>query len=335
MPKHTNQPDYTIQDLQSIGIHYDYGAKIITDQNRMAMDSELVTAPNAGIPSVFTTFVDPKVIDVIVAPMKMAGIFGETKKGDWTSSQTMFQVVESTGETSTYGDFSESGVAGANVNYPTRQPYHFQTNIRVGEREMAIAGAGRLDLAARKQIAAQLTLNKFQNKSYILGVEGLDCRGMLNDKDLPATITVASWDAMDGGEVYESIRGTLYNQLNKQSGGILEFDSQMTLIISNNLAPNLTKTNQYNVNVLDQLKKNFPNLTIETVPEYSTNAGEMVQLILKDYEGQETVDLSFTEKMRTFPLVQKGSYWEQKRMAGTSGAIIYRPFLIVTALVMV
>lgn len=328
-------PNYTAQDLQSLGIHYQHGAQILTDKNRMAMDSELVTAPNSGIPLVFTTYIDPKVIEVILAPMKMAGIFGEVKKGDWTSTQLQFMAVESTGETSSYGDFSENGTSGANANYPTRQPYLYQTNIRLGEREMAIAGAGRLDLAARKQISAQLTLNKFQNKSYIFGVEGLDCRGMLNDSDLPAAITIPSWEAMDGGEVYESIRGTLYNQLNKQSGGILEFDSNMVLIISNNLAPNLTKTNQYNVNVLDQLKKNFPNLTIETVPEYSTEAGEMVQLILKEYEGQQTVDLAFTEKMRTFPLVMKGSYHEQKRSQGTSGAIIYRPVLIVTALVTV
>lgn len=324
--------NYTIQDLQALGIHYEHGAKLLTDQNRMAMDSELVTAPNAGVPLVFTTYVDPKVVEVIVSPMKMATIFGEVKKGDWTSSQTKFMVVESTGEVSSYGDFSENGVSGVNVNYPERQPYHFQTNIRAGEREMAIAGAGRLDLAARKQIAAQLTINKFQNKSYIFGVEGLNCRGMLNDEDLPATITLETWDEMDGGAVYEEVR-KLYAQLNKQSGGILEADSSMKLIISNNLAPNLAKTNQYNVNVIDQLKKNFPNMAIETVPEYSAEAGEMVQLILSEYEGQQTVDLSFTEKMRTFPLVMMGSYWEQKRMAGTSGAVIYRPFLVVTALV--
>lgn len=44
---------------------------------------------------------------------------------------------------------------------------------------------------------------------------------------------------------------------------------------------NLTKTNQYNVNVTDQLKKNFPNLRIETAVEYSTDAGELVQLIVE------------------------------------------------------
>jgi hypothetical protein len=35
------------------------------------------------------------------------------------------------------------------------------------------------------------------------------------------------------------------------------------------------------VNVTDQLKKNFPNLRIETAVEYSTDAGELVQLIVE------------------------------------------------------
>lgn len=327
-------PNYNIQDLEALGVHYGAGAKIVTDSNRIAMDSELVTAPNAGIPLVFTTYVDPKVIEVALSPMKMASIFGEVKKGSWTDSSVQFMVVESTGGTSSYGDFSENGVSGTNVNYPERQPYHYQTNIRLGEREMAIAGAGRLDLASRKQIAAQLTLNKFQNKSYIFGVEGLKNYGTLTDPDLPAAITLNSWEALDGLAVYDEIR-KLYNQLNKQSNGILDFDSPMTLLISNNLAPNLAKTNQYNVNVRDQLRANFPNLKIETIPEYSAAAGEYVQLILNEHEGQETLDLSFTEKMRTFAVVNKGSSWEQKRMQGTNGAIIYRPFLIVTALVKV
>ena len=327
-------PNYTVQDLAQLGIHYEAGAKLLTDQNRVAMDSELVTAPNAGIPLVFTTYIDPKVIDVIVSPMKMAKIFGEVKKGSWTDTSVQFMVVESTGDVSSYGDFSENGVAGTNVNYPDRQPYHYQTNIRLGEREMASAGAGRLDLAAQKQIAAQLTLNKFQNKSYIFGIEGLRNYGMLNDPNLLPTTTLEDWNEMDGGQVYEEIR-KLYAQLNKQSNGILETDAPMRLLISNNLAPNLNKTNMYNVNVIDQLAKNYPNLKIENIPEYSTEAGEMVQLILEEYEGQQTLDLSFTEKMRTFPLVVKGSYWEQKRMQGTNGAIIYRPFLIVNALVKV
>ncbi|QHJ85772.1 MAG: hypothetical protein [Caudoviricetes sp.] len=298
----------------------------------MAMDSDLVTAPNAGILSLFTTYVDPKLIEVLVTPMRMPEIFGEVKKGDWTTQSAHFPVIESTGETSTYGDFNNNGQAGVNVNWPERQPYHYQVFIQVGEREMAMAGAAKLDWSARKQVAAALTLNKFQNKSYIYGIDGLKNYGVLNDPDTLPSITSTPWSAMDGEGVYNEIQGKLYNQLISQTAGLVESDSPMVLLLSPTNEVNLHKTNQYNVNVYDQLKKNFPNLEIRSVPEFSTTAGEVVKLICKEYEGQETLDLSFTEKMRVHAMIPEPSGWKQKRSQGTFGCVIYRPNLIATML---
>lgn len=302
-------------------------------RNQIAMDaSPLITSPNGGVPALFTTYVDPRVIEVLVEPMKMAQAFGEVKKGDWTSSAVQFPVVESVGEVSTYGDFNENAMSDANVNYPSRQPYHYQTLIRVGERELAIAGAARLDWSSRKQISAALTLNKFQNKSYIFGIAGLENYGMLNDPSLLPAIADTPWAAEDGQGVYDSIQ-KLFTQLVKQTGGLVDRSTSMTLIVSPAMDAQLTKTNQYNVNVSDQLSKNFPNLKIVTVPEYATAAGEQVQLIVDDYEGQPTVELAFTEKMRVHPLIQAKSGFEQKRSQGTLGAVIYRPLFIASMLV--
>lgn len=302
-------------------------------RSQIAMDaSPLITTPNAGIPALFTTYVDPKVIEILVEPMKMATAFGETKKGDWTSSAVQFPVVESVGEVSSYGDFNENAMSDANVNYPTRQPYHYQTIIRVGERELAIAGQARIDWASHKQIAAALTLNKFQNKSYIYGISGLQNYGLLNDPSLLPSITDAPWANKDGQGVYDSIQ-KLFSQLVKQSGGLIDRSATMTLLLSPEMETCFTKTNQYNVNVSDQIAKNLPNLSIVTVPEYSTAAGEVVQLIVNDYEGQSTVELAFTEKMRVHPLIQEKSSFEQKRSQGTLGAIVYRPLFIASMLV--
>ena len=303
-------------------------------RNQIAMDSAspLITAPNGAVPALFTTYVDPKVIEVLVEPMKMAQAFTEVKKGDWTTNSVMFPVVESVGETSSYGDFNENGMSDVNANWPSRQPYHYQNIIRVGEREMALAGTAGLDLASRKQISSVLTLNKFQNKSYIYGIAGLQNYGMLNDPQLLPSITDSAWTAKDGQGVYDSVQ-KLFVQLVKQTGGLVDRDASMTLIMSPGMDSETTKTNQYNVNVNDQLKKNFPNLRIVTVPEYKTDAGEMVQLVVDSYEGQNTVELSFTEKMRAHALIQHKSGFEQKRSQGTNGAIIYRPLFIASMLV--
>ena len=78
--------------------------------------------------------------------MKAAEIFGEVKKGDWTTETAMFMLVEPTGEVSSYGDYNNNGVSGANVNFPQRQSYHYQVFTRWGEREVARAGEPRLTM---------------------------------------------------------------------------------------------------------------------------------------------------------------------------------------------
>jgi hypothetical protein len=101
----------------------------------MAQDAQpaLITTSNSGIPAFLSTYIDPKLIEILVAPMKAAEIVGEEiKKGDWTTETAMFPVVESTGETSSYGDYSNNGVAGANTNFPQRQSYHYQVDDAVG-----------------------------------------------------------------------------------------------------------------------------------------------------------------------------------------------------------
>jgi len=294
----------------------------------VANDADLITAPNAGILAMFTTYVDPRVIEIAVEPMKAAQIFGETKKGTWVDDNLQFPIAESTGEVSSYDDFGTNGMSGANVNWENRQPYHYQTIVEVGEREVERAGAAKLDWVARKQIAAALVLNKFQNKSYFNGVSGLANYGLLNDPSLSASQPGADWDLLTADQVFASVQGALYGRLIGQTKGLVDRDARMVLLLSPANEVNLLKTNQYNVNVVDQLKKNFPNMRIETAPEMSTAAGELVYLIVEEYEGVRTIEPTFTEKMRVHPMVLGLSSWQQKRSQGTVGAIIYRPLMV-------
>jgi len=295
----------------------------------------LVTASNSGIPAFLSTFVDPKLIEVLVSPMKAAEVVGgEVKKGDWTTETAMFPMVESTGETSSYGDYSENGVAGVNSNFPQRQSYHYQVMTQWGERELERAGLARIDWANRTNIASVLTLNKFQNKTYFFGVAGLQNYGLLNDPNLSAAIVPTtkalggtSWAGATAQEINADVQ-KLYKQLQTQAGGLVQLDSKMTLAMSPVSEVYLTKTTDFNVNVSDILKKNFPNLTVKTAPEYSTASGELVQLILDEAEGQRTADTAFTEKLRAHPIVVQSSSFKQKKSQGTWGTIIFRPAFI-------
>ncbi len=303
----------------------------------LAADAQptLVSTSNAGIPAYLANYLDPKMIAVLVTPMKAAKILGESKKGDWTTLTAQFPIVENVGEVSSYGDYSNNGNAAINVNWEPRQSYHFQTVTNWGERELDIAGEARIDYAARLNISSALTINKAANKIYFFGVAGLQNYGLLNDPSLPAPISPAAtgtgssvlWSTKTADLIYSDILA-LFTQLMTQANGTIDQEQKMVLAMSPTLTTNLNKTNQYNVNVTDQLKKNFPNLRVETAVEYDTTGGQLMQLIAEEVEGQETATAAFTEKMRAHPVKVELSSFKQKKSAGSWGAIIFRPFLI-------
>ena len=307
-------------------------------QDGFACDAQpsLITTSNSGIPAFLSTFIDPKLIEVLVSPMKAAEIVGdEVKKGDWVTKTAMFPVVESTGQVASYGDYSESGVSGANSNFPQRQSYHYQVMTQWGEQELATAGLARIDWANRQNIASVLTLNKFQNKTYFFGVAGLENYGLLNDPGLSAAVTPTTktaggtgWTNATANEVLNDV-AKLFQQLQTQARGLVDRETPMTLAMSPlSDANGLTKVSDFNVSVADRLKKLYPNLMVKTAPEYTTASGELLQLMVEELEGQRTASTAFTEKLRAHPIVVQSSSFKQKKSQGTWGTIIYRPFLI-------
>jgi hypothetical protein len=329
----------TLSGIHFMGVNADFQNPQAAMSMLLAQDAQpaLITTSNTGIPAFLSTFIDPAFIKVLVAPMKAVDIIGEEiKKGDWTTDTAMFPVVESTGEVSSYGDYNNNGVAGANFNFPQRQSYHYQVMTAWGEKELAKAGLARIDYANQVNIASVLTLNKYQNKTYFFGVAGLQNYGLLNDPNLfapiPPTVETGgliTWAQKDALGVLGDIQA-LFTQLQTQADGLVELDTKMTLAMSpTSEATGLTKTNNFNVNVADLIRKNYPNMTVKTAPEYATASGQLVQLIADEIEGQRTVSAAFTEKLRAHPIVIESSSFKQKKSQGTFGAIVYRPLFIV------
>lgn len=316
----------------------------------LAMDAQpsLSTDPNSAVPAMLTTMIDPTVFEVLFAPNRLSVIFGEVRKGTWLDETAMFPVVEHTGEVSSYGDHAENGRAGANTNWPQRQAYLFQTVKEYGERELERAGLARINWISEIDRAAATVLNKFSNLTYAFGVSGLQNYGLLNDPNLSAALTPATKQAggtawISGGqikatanEVYADIEA-LFFQLVEQTAGLVQQDSKMVLAMSPGSAVALTATNTFNVNVTDLLKKNFPNIRVETAVQYGAlsasnpqgvAAGNLVQLIADEIEGQDTGYCAFNEKMRAHPIIRAMSSFRQKVTAGSWGAVIRMPMAI-------
>lgn len=328
-----------VQQLrQRKGIAFDASLgdlKFITPS--MAMDatqSELVTVSNAGIPWFLANWIDPKVISILVSPMMAAVIAGEAMKGDWVSETVMFLTAESVGETSAYGDYSNSGSSNVNLNFPQRQNFLFQSFMQYGQREMERAGLAKVDWATQQQQSNALVLMKALNSMYFFGVANLENYGLLNDPNLYPSLTAQySWlssSSATANTIYQDVV-RMFTQLQGQSGGTVRLDSPMVFACSPQQAVALKYITQYNTNSVEVLlKQNFPNLRIETAVEYSTNAGQLMQLFCEELDGQRTMEASFSVKLMAHNMVVDSSSWRQKRTSGGYGTVIYRPNLVVS-----
>lgn len=317
---------------------------------QLAMDTlpTLTTDPNSAIPALLTTSIDPEVTRILFTPNKAAEIFGEKRAGTWLDQTRLFPVVEHTGEVTSYGDYATSGRVGANADWPNRQAYLFQTIKEYGELELERAGLAKLNWVSELDQATATLLSKFLNYTYFFGVTGLQNYGLLNDPNLTASLSPATkgyggtkW--ISGGvvqatanEVFTDIQSIFY-QLMQQTNGLVAADTPMVLAMSPQSEVALTATNSFNVNVHDLLKKNLPNLTIENAIQYGASttsntqglaAGNLVQLIAKNLEGQDTGYCAFNEKMRNHPIIRDVSSFKQKVTAGTWGTIIRMPVAI-------
>ena len=287
-----------------------------------AMDAQphLLTDPNSAVMAMLTTYIDPVAYKVLFSPNRAAQIYGEVRKGDWLMDTAAFPIVEHTGEVSSYGDYAENGSAGVNSNFPQRQNYIFQTIKQYGDREAARAGLAKLNWVSEVDQAAVTVMDKFSNYSYFFGIRGLQSYGALNDPNLSAPLSPApkvaggtAWVqsgviVATANEIYLDIE-TAYIQLVAQSGGLINRESKMTLALSPQSEAALTATNSFAVNVSDLLKKNFPNLRVISATQFGVisasnpqgiAAGNLMQLIAGDIEGQETGFCAYSDKLRLY-----------------------------------
>jgi hypothetical protein len=344
--------------MEAIGIHLaDGGARAYIPDGwkrradlamDAAMDAQpaLVTDPNSAVMAMLTTYIDPTPYKVLFSPNKSAMIYGEVRKGDWLMDTAAFPIVEHTGEVSSYGDYAENGSTGANVNFPQRQNYVYQTIKQYGDREAARQGLSRLNWVSEIDTASVTVMNKFANYMNFFGVKGLQNYGGLNDPNLAAPLSPApkvaggtAWIqngviVATANEIYLDIE-SVFVALVGQCAGLIDRESKMTLAMSPQSEAALTATNSFGVNVSDLLKKNFPNMKVITATQYGVisasnpqgiAAGNLMQLIVGDIEGQETGFSAFSDKLRSQPIVRMLSAFKQKVLAGGWGTVFRQTF---------
>jgi len=324
--------------VEQLGFHFP-GARAWMEKGReaeMARDAALITTGNTTVPAELTAYIDPQVVEILTAPRRAREIFPEMKKGDWTTSYAKWRVDELTGSTQPYSDYADGTTSGVNSNWPTRQQYLFQTSITYGDLETAASGVARMNLASAKQRAAATVLDIDGNKFALLGVNGKEVYGILNDPNLPAAITAAAvgtgnstkWEDKSTVQIYNDILA-LFSELVSQSAGLIDQNTTLRLCLSPGMSVKLGAATGFNVSVLDMVKKYFADITIVTVPELaSLAAGETVLLVAPEVNGTPSGYIGYSEKMMAGRIVPELSAFKQKFVSSTYGGVILQPFAI-------
>ena len=301
---------------------------------RIAEDAALVTTPNTTVPAELLAYIDPMVIEIMTAPRRAREIFGEEKKGDWTTPYAKWRADEMTGRTEPYSDYANGTTSGVNSEWQTRPQYIFQTSITYGDLEVAMSSAAKVNLAASKQRAAANVIDIDQNRFYLLGVAGKEIYGILNDPNLPDAITAGATGTGSSTKPADKTTTQIYNdilalfaELSSQSSGLIDRDTPLKLCLSPEMAVRLGAATDFNVSVLDMLTRYFSNISIVTVPElHSMTAGETVFLIAPEVNGQKSGLLAFGEKIRALRVIPDMSSFRQKYVGTTYGGIVLMPF---------
>ena len=304
------------------------------DKLRIAMDAAipLISSANTAIPELFTTFVDPAVVEILTAPQSSTEVFKETKLAEWKDNKSTFPVVEHVGHSEAYSDFGKGTLSDANLEYPQRDVYRFQTLIQCGDLEQEMSAAAKINLLSQKQQAATKVLSLDRNEMNLRGVAGKAIYGLLNDPNLPAALSPATvdgqtaWTKKGGIGVYNDIV-TMFNQISKATAGYVKFDTPMVLCIPPAINGALLQVTTLGVApVMDLVKSYFKNLRVVVIPQLEDEEGVATALLIaEEVAGQRVAQFGYADLLRTSRVIQDYTSISQKWMSSTTGAMIYRP----------
>ncbi|MDC9591520.1 DUF2184 domain-containing protein [Xenorhabdus sp. XENO-10] len=327
----------SFEQAKQYGFVFNGAREWITRDNmpRLIQDAALITSPNSSVPAELLAYVDPTVIDILTAPRNARELYGEEKRGDWTTPYFKWRINEVAGNTAAYSDFGHSGKSVTNNEWHTREQYRYQTVIQYGDLETDMASGAKINLAADKQRSAATTIDIDSNKFYLLGVAGREIYGALNDPNLNPAIAAApsgekgstKWADKNTQQRYRDILN-LFARLVNQTQGLISESDELILAISPTLRVQLGDATDFNVSVMKMLTTYFSNLKLVSLPQLGGPSGETIQLIAPKVAGMETGLLGFGEKMRAGRIVPELSSFSQKFTATTYGAVIRIPAAI-------
>lgn len=330
-----------LPDLARLGIGLDEKA-VAKMAAGIGMDNQeaLVTTASITTPVQFLQNWLPGFVHVITAARKIDELVGISTIGSWEDEEVVQGVLELTGQSVPYGDYTNVPFSSWNANYERRTVVRFEEGMRVGSLEEARAARMRINSAASKRDAAALSLEIQRNNVGFYGFNGGDNRtyGFLNDPALPAyaNATTGGWATATFLEITGDLREA-FQSLRTQSQDTIDPQvTPITLAIATDAVDYLSTTSDFGITVWDWLKQSYPKVRVVSAPQLNkAEGGENVF-----YAYAETVDDGSSDDNRTFVQVVPAKFqllgvsrltkhYEEDYINATAGIMTKRPYAVV------
>lgn len=331
------------RDLSRIGIGMDERS-VAKMMDQFAMDTALTpttTTGSIGTPVQFLQNWLPGFVNIMTAARNIDALIGIQTSGEWSDAQVVQGVMELTGTSVPYGDYTNVPLASWNVNFETREVVRFEEGLRVGALEEARAARMRVDSGSSKRASAGLALEIQRNKIGFYGYNDGDGRtyGFLNEPGLGAYISNPGpeWATATFAQIQGDIRAA-FIALRTASGDTIDpKKTPITLAIASDCVDYLSVTTDMGISVQDWLNKAYPNTRIESAPELNdANGGANVfYAYAESVQGDGSSDGGrvwaqvVPSKFQVVGVAKEAKAYVEDYVNATAGVMLKRPYAVV------
>lgn len=319
-------------------------------RNMIAMDSitQPVTTPSVGTPVQFLQEFLAGLVYILTTARKADTLAPVMTVGRWSDQEIVQQVLEHLGAPGLYKDHGDLPLTSWNLTYDRRDIVRFELGLQQQILEDERGQAIDLNSAQEKRAAVALAFEILRNEVFFNGYTtgGMRTYGILNDPNLPNFVTVAAGGGggteWSGKTVDERISDivTAIQSLRLQSGSNIDPKSMaLTLGLPSNIVDlmhDVDGPNTYGYTVQKWLNENYPNITVEAIPQFeNANAGESVfYLYAESVPGTGTDDgrsiyQLVPAKMQPLNTVQTVKGFDEGYTNALAGCYVKRGYAIV------
>lgn len=271
------------QDLVRVGYDLREDKVAAMDSYWGGMDSiqPTVTTGSVSTPVQFLQNWLPGNVVVATAARKIDSLVGVTVSGRWEDEEIVQGLLEQTGSSQVYGDYTNVPLSSWNNNFERRTVVRFEEGMQIGNLEEARAAAMRVNDGQEKRNAATLALEIRRNNVGFSGFNSGNNRtyGFLNDPGLPAYVpfvagasTFTTWATKTFLEIQRDILTMIQGIRSSSQENVDPGSTPMTLAVATDAREYLSKTSDFGISVMAWLKDAYPNIRVESAPQLNAAA---------------------------------------------------------------